>query len=86
MGFCLGTASTKYLKKLVRIIEEEIDKRNAQISRYADDIFNTIDDIRSEEGYTIIFRNAYNEFRIGPDDMFSVEVASDDDDDEEEDE
>lgn len=86
MGICLGTTSTKDLKKLLSIINEEIEKREAQNRQYANDIFNLIDDIRSEEGCTIVFQNQYNEFRIGPDDSFYVEIISEDDEDEDEDE
>ena len=84
MGFCLGTASTKYLKKLISIIEEEIEKREEQNQQYANSIFNLIDDIRSEEGCDIVFKNAYNEFRIGPDDDFYVVVESDENEDKDE--
>ena len=72
--------STKELQLIRERADAELDKRRTQNQEYANQIFNLIDDIRSEEGCIITFKNAYNEFTISPDDDFYVTIDGEESD------
>ena len=79
MGICIETTSTKDLKKLAKIIEDEISKRNARKEQCEVEIANLIYDVRRELNCTISISTPFNLFKIKPDTPFLIKIEDEED-------